>query len=275
MSPEQTDPFEAALTALLAPLAKAMVARGVTIGPATEALKRALLHAAVEEAADRTAGKITDSRISLKTGLHRKDVKRLRSEDGGNPLKKSVNATALSISYWATSPEFQSAEGTPRDLPRHGKEEEPGFDELVRMTRADMAPGTVLEALLEQGVVAQTENGFFRLLTHALLPARGSAEQVAAYEATLSTHLSAATHNLIAPERGALNFDRIVRYSHLSGDSVETLNRLTQEKAQMLLEEINALAREMQMSDATQATDGRFAFGAYILPKAPSCDEAE
>ncbi|MGH0002775.1 DUF6502 family protein [Pseudovibrio ascidiaceicola] len=271
MSPEQTDPFETALTALLAPLAKAMVARGVTIGPATEALKRALLQAAIEE----TPGKTTDSRVSLKTGIHRKDVKRLRSDENGSSLKKSINATALAISYWATAPEFQSAEGTPRNLPRQGSDKEPGFDELVRLTRADMAPGTVLEALIEQGVVAELDDGFYRLLTHALLPAPGSAEQVAAYQATLSTHLSAATHNLIAPQGEALNFDRILRYSHLSEESVETLNRLTQEKAQMLLEEVNALAREMQMNDAEQTANGRFAFGAYVLPKKkPKSDEA-
>ncbi|SDQ24558.1 DUF6502 family protein [Pseudovibrio sp. Tun.PSC04-5.I4] len=271
MSPEQTDPFETALTALLAPLAKAMVARGVTIGPATEALKRALLQATLDESGPKTS----DSRVSLKTGLHRKDVKRLRSETEPSTARKSVNAAALAISYWATAPEFQSENGVPRDLTRHSTQSTPGFDDLIRLTRADMAPGTVLEALVEQGVVKELQDGQYRLLMHALLPAPGSAEQVAAYQATLSTHMAAATHNLIATQGTSLNFDRILRYSHLSEESVEELNRLTQEKAQMLLEDVNAQAREMQMNDAEKkAATGRFAFGAYVLPIKPKADEA-
>lgn len=265
------DPFEAALAALLAPLAQAMVARGLTLGTANEALKKALLEAALAT----SEGKVSDSKASLLTGIHRKDIKRLRSEESEGPPRRSVNAAALVLSYWATAPEYQDKNGSPRDLLRSGSKNSPGFDELVKQTRADMAPGTVLQALLGQGAVELQEDGRLRLLTHTLLPAAGSAEQVAAYQATLSAHLAAATQNLLAGNGDPRNFDRAVRYSHLSPASVEKLHRLSAEKAQALLEEINAEARALQEQEAESSFDGRFFLGAYILPSPGGTSEEE
>ncbi|EEE36043.1 conserved hypothetical protein [Rhodobacteraceae bacterium KLH11] len=262
MSTEAKSPLETALTALLVPLAQAMVAHGVTIGTATEALKLALL-----TAADQTSdGKLSDSRASLLTGIHRKDVKRLRNLKEDAPAKRNCSAAALVISYWATAPEYQDSDGEPRILGRKGGETGVGFDDLVRRARVDMAPGTVLETLIEQNIVEQGEAGDLRLLSHAFLPSGGGAEQVAAYEATLSAHLTVATQNLLA-EPGALrHFDRAVRYSHLSAESVDALNRFSSDRAQVLLQEINALARDMQDGDHGSDHDGRFVIGTYILP---------
>jgi hypothetical protein len=265
MSTGPKDPFEAALADLLIPLAQAMVARGVTIGTATEALKKALVAAAV----DASDPPPNDSRVSALTGLHRKDVKRLRAEETQVPEKRSCSAAALVISYWATAPEYQDKSNQPRDLPRKSNAEQPGFDELVKQTRIDMAPGTVLQTLLDQKLVVKQENGTYRLLTQAFVPTAGSAEQVAAYRATLSAHLAAATHNLLADDDAPRHFDRAVRYSHLTAESVEELRDISAEKAQVLLQDINAKARQLQDRDQDGNQNGRFVVGAYILPKLP------
>lgn len=269
MSDRTDDPFEAALSALLAPLAQAMVARGLTIGTATEALKQALLQAALEAGGP----EISDSKASLLTGIHRKDIKRLRQQDDSLPQRRSCNAAALAISHWATAPDYQGADGQPRRLDRQDMDDQPGFDTLVRRARIDMAPGTVLEALMDQGAVEADPDGGFHLLTHALLPSGGSAEQVAAYQATLSAHLIAATHNLLAAADAPRHFDRAVRYSHLSDASIEQLRLAAGARAQAALEEINALARVFQEQDQDSGHTGRFAFGAYILPSPEDRDE--
>lgn len=278
MTSASDDPFETALAALLAPLAQAMVARGVTMGLANEALKKALLEAALNsETTD-----ISDSKASLLTGIHRKDIKRLRYEGSPAPSKRHVNVAALVLSYWATAPEYQRPDGTPRTLPRSGTEASPGFDEMVKRTRADMAPGTILHALIEQGTVEQTSDGNLRLLSHTLVPAAGTAEQVAAYQATLSAHLLAATQNLLGEPNTPRHFDRAVRYSHLSDTSVEKLQRSAAEKAQALLEDINAEAQNLQKSDAASDAErsdvgqkGKFVLGAYILPTPSSTSETK
>ncbi|MEZ5720528.1 MAG: DUF6502 family protein [Paracoccaceae bacterium] len=261
MSDPTPNPFAAVLARLLGPLAQAMVVRGISVQEATAALKHALFDAAVET----EGAEASDSRISLRTGLHRKDVKRLRTQQGDPVPTRSTNAVAMAVSFWATAPEYQRPDGGPRDLPREGSEDGPGLYDLIRRTRVDMAPGTVLAAMLDQGVTEQTPDGTYRLRTSALLPDAGSTALIAAYQATLSAHLQAATHNLVAPPGTPRHFDRVVRYSHLSQRSVEALSAEATKKAQALLEEINAMARALQEQDADTDGHGHFAFGAYQM----------
>ncbi len=262
---QSDDPFHSALSALLAPLAQAMVARGVTIGAATEAMKHALLDAALEAENTDAASQISDSRISLRTGLHRKDVKRLRQGEAAPSARKSVNGAAMAISHWANAPEYLDGDGAPRVLVRHGDRQ---FDELVKQAKIDLPAATVLDALIEQGAVETTADGY-RLLTHSYVPSAGSDQMIAAYEATLEPHLDVATENLLAPEGQPRKFDRIVRYSHLSDRAVAELEALATKLAQSALETVNAQARALQAQsrDADQDSQtGRFAFGAYVRP---------
>lgn len=263
-------PFEAALAALLVPLARAMLANGVTVGSATEALKQALLTAAEYD----VDTPLSDSRISLLTGLHRKDVKRLRDSPSSSPQKRKSSAAAQVISHWATSPDYQDADGAPRVLHRRSDGDHPGFDDLIRRAQIDMAPGTVLSTLIDQGIVAETPEGSYHLLTHAFLPAAGTEEQVAAFQATLSAHLEAATQNLIAIEGQNRNFDRAVRYSHLSDASIIKLEAFASAKAQKVLQAVNAEARALQDADQDKHHKGRFVLGSYILAT-PKSDEEE
>jgi len=259
----QSEPFEQALAALLRPLAQGMVARGVALPVATEALKQALFAAAIE------AGGQTDSRVSLMTGLHRKDVKRLRTQPEDTAPRRTTNAGALAISLWANDPAFLDQNGQPKDLERTGTADAPGIDQLIRSTRADMAPGTVLRALLDHGAVVAREDGRYRLLTRSLIPSTGSAEQIAAFRTTLSAHLNAATHNLIADEDTPREFDRAVRHSGLTEESITRLDALAREKAQALLEELDSLARDMKAAESGSSSSGRFTFGAYGLTEPP------
>ncbi|WP_370229658.1 DUF6502 family protein [Cognatishimia sp.] len=262
MSEKTPDLFSDVLTDLLAPLSSAMVAHGVTVGAVTESIKVALLNAVIEA----QGPEVSDSRISVLTGLHRKDVRRLRSSASTGDGRKTANRLALLVGHWSTSPDYRQANGRPRALLREASDEGPGFDDLVRHVRLDAAPGTLLQALLDQGAVTKDEDDRYHLGVNALIPSAGSKELVAAYRATLSTHLKAATENLLADEGTPRHFDRLVRYSHLSDASVAELDALARTEAQALLERLNARARELQDRDTDQNAKGRFAAGVYVLP---------
>ncbi|WP_240722629.1 DUF6502 family protein [Poseidonocella sp. HB161398] len=253
MTDAADDPFDRALAALLAPLAEAILARGLPLPAVTEALKSALVAAALR-ADGETA---SDSRVSLRTGIHRKDVKRLRTAEAPKPT--SLGAAAMAASHWAVGPGWQDASGAPRVLSRAE------FDAMLRETRADMAPGTVLALLEEQGTVEALEGGGLRLAARALVPKAGTPEQVAAYAATLAPHLAAATHNLTAPPGTPRHYDRALRYSHLSAAALAELEALARARAQAALEDLDSRARALQ--DREGAARGHFVFGAYILPR--------
>ena len=57
----------------------------------------------------------TDSRVSLLTGIHRKEVRRLRG--AGAPISATpaaVSRTSRIIARWLAAPEFTDAHGRPR-----------------------------------------------------------------------------------------------------------------------------------------------------------------
>ena len=65
--------------AMLAPLVRLLVASGVTYPQFTTALKTAFLRAAHAEL-ESSNKKVTDSAVSLLSGVHRKDVRALTSD---------------------------------------------------------------------------------------------------------------------------------------------------------------------------------------------------
>jgi hypothetical protein len=61
----------------------------------------------------------TDSRISLLTGVHRKDVRRLRDEQhADDEPPKTVSLAAEVVARWIGAPEFLDSLGKPKALPR-------------------------------------------------------------------------------------------------------------------------------------------------------------
>lgn len=264
MTASRTELFSKVLLSLMRPIARAMIAHGVTLNLAVETLKRAL----VEEAAKRSdaSGKVTDSQISLRTGLHRKDVKRLRRDDPV-PIKRSLlNACSLAVGYWSTQRRFGDKSGRPKRLPRVGIGRRVGFDTLVRSAKIDLPPATVLDALKAQGAVSQeADDGPVTLVGNAFIGGPGSEELLLSYEKNLRAHLDVATANLLSNGERP-QFERAGHYNRLPPAAVAELDRKARLLAMKMLTELNklALARQKQ-AHGDETADRRFAVGAYIL----------
>ena len=247
---------------LLHPLARILVNQGVTLGAATEALKVALIEAAAQEA----GADVSDSRVSLRTGLHRKDVRRLRHSAAGPARKSTMNALTLVLNQWCQSAAFLTPDGEPIELTRRGDHSQPGFDDLVKAARIDLASGTVLAELLEQGLVREQANGTLRLVSRAYIPGSGATARLGALEATVASHLDTAAQNFLSAPGEKRHFDRAVRYSRLSQGSLAELELEARDGAQQLLERINLLAFRLQQADEEkeEPATGRFGLGAFV-----------
>lgn len=244
-------------------MSRLLIARGMTVGATTEILKAAMIAAAL----DLEGNEISDSRASLLTGVHRKDVKRIRSEDVVPPKKTKLNATARVLALWAADPDFLNDEGEARDLARIGNGETLGFEDLVKRSKVDVAPGTLLKALVDQKAIRQMPEGTLRLERSSAVPEVGSEEQMNAYRVTIAAHLEAATHNILATSGEARFFERALRYSHLSDASLSELDAMAQDMAGKVLQTLNAQARQLQLRDQDDDHTGVFTFGAYSMPK--------
>lgn len=247
--------FHAALSRILTPLVRSMIARGMTFPDLSDLLKPIFVRSA-ETDFGLEGKRMTDSRISLLTGLQRRDVRAHRdqtakSHEGAGPLPRI-------IARWQ-SDETWSDGDTPRVLARAG--EGLSFEALVHSISRDMHPRTLLDELERQGAVA-IDADQITLLTDGYLPT-GDDAKLDYFAANLGDHAEAAVTNLTAEE--APFFERAVHYNRLSDDSLTALEAMARSKQHAMMKELNAEANRLQRNDTrNKHAQGRFRFGAFI-----------
>jgi len=205
----------------------------------------------------------TDSRISLLTGIHRREVKRLRAGLGDeDPIPSVVSLGALLVSRWIGEPEYLDAEGKPRVLPRRGPA--PSFEALVESVSTDLPPRSVLDEWLRLGVVTADEDGMLSLSADSFVPSKGFDEKLHFFGRNLRDHIASGAYNIL--EEGPPFLDRSVYYDRLSRASAEELAQLAREEGAELIRRINRRALELQSEDAEEARDAthRMTLGAYF-----------
>ncbi len=253
---------EKIFAAILRVLSRMLIKNNINLNTSVEILKRSLVEAAVED--DRA----TDSLISLRTGVHRKDVKRLRAALRDGTVEKSpIRGLAMVLSVWANAAPFQDSKGRPRVLRRAGTSVVPGFDDLIRTSKVDLAPATVLQELDAQNLIQIHEDGRIELLSSTFVAQTGEAA-LEAFEATVTDHLRVAVSNVLSAPGEPRHFDQALRYSHLSAKSVRLLETEARRLARQYLEHMNGLAHRLQSEDdaSGQLANGRFVTGTYVAP---------
>ena len=194
-----------ALAHLLKPLARLMIDQGLQLPAMLELLKKALVDDAVKTygVANKAS---TDTRIALLTGVHRKDVKRLRDIPDADQADLSVPMVSLAASVvarWISDPQYLNSDQTARPLartPGRGQVGEPGFTSLVADISRDVGARAVLDELVRLGVVDVREDGYVSLKSNAFVPKEGLEESFHFLAHNVSDHLATAVHNM-APER--------------------------------------------------------------------------
>jgi hypothetical protein len=152
------------LKLLLRPVAKFCLRRSIKIQDGIEMLKHAFIEVAREEL-ERTGRLVSNSRLSVMTGLHRRDVVRLLLE--GVVVTENAPLLLRVIGQWQESSELRLKSGEPRPLTFEGKNSE--FVELVRSISKDLNPYTVLFELERVGAVVREESRL-RLVTDVYVP---------------------------------------------------------------------------------------------------------
>ena len=152
------------LPLLLRPVVNFCLRHSITIGDVVDSLKSVYVEAARDQLQQQGAAQ-SGSRISVMTGVHRKDVARLL--DAAPSVRASKNLTARIIGAWRNSKRFCNASGKPRVLAAEGKESE--FVSLVQSVSADLNPYTILFELERIGAVERSRNGL-RLVSRLYNP---------------------------------------------------------------------------------------------------------
>ena len=257
-------PLVAAVRRLLRPLVKLLLSYSVQYPYLASLLKLTYVEVASTSFALEDKEQ-TDSRITLLTGIHRQDVKRLRAEMVADaPPPPAVSLGAQLVARWTGMLQYLDAKGHPRPLPKHASEGgDLSFERLVQSVNKDFRPRVVLDEWLRLGVAKLDDEDRVVLVTHAFIPAGGLEEKLFYFGKNIHDHVAASSHNLLDGHPPML--DRRVYYDHLSPDSVQKLETEARLLAAHALKELNAKAMRLQETDAnSEEATHRINFGAYF-----------
>lgn len=257
--------FVLAVRRVLRPLVKLMLARGVTFPYLAELLKALFVEVADKEF--RIGAKpSTDSRVSLVTGVHRKDVSRLRQNllSSAESVPSVVSLGAQLVAVWLGSPRYLNDEGRPRPLPRFVSEGgELSFEGLVASVNSDIRSRVVLDEWQRLGVVHFDDERRVCLNAEAFVPAEGFDEKAFYLGHNLHDHAAAAAHNLLGGQPAFL--ERSVHYDALSPNSIQQLAKQSEEFGMKALLALNKSALAAEQKDADDGTPRqRMTIGIYF-----------
>ncbi|MEC8080297.1 MAG: DUF6502 family protein [Pseudomonadota bacterium] len=254
---EPNNAFLRALKAVLSPLVRLVVRFGVTYPEFLELLKRVYVEEVRRELKQKNE-KVTLSRISVISGVHRKDVRRFMDEPDPVAPEK-VSLTSRLVSIWLGDRRYLDAQGEPAVLPRHGTN---SFEALVSSVSKDVRPRTLLDEWLERGLIEVCEEGY-KLNPLALYPSDDLATKISFFARNTSNHIATCDHNL--SEVGNPFPERSVYYNRLTEASVDELQHYISQASQQLLVDVNKKAQHLAEQDDLSG-DGkhRFILGTYF-----------
>jgi len=256
-----------ALRRVLRPLVRLMLARGVTLPFLTELLKGLFVEVAEREFA--LAGRPqTASRLSLLSGVHRKDVQRLRRDAAlpdAEPMPAAVSLGAQLVAAWLATPRFCDRRGKPRSLARSASAGGEGsFEALVARVSKDIRARAVLDEWLRLGIVHLDDKDRVCLNAEAFVPVRGFEEKAFYFGQNCHDHAAAAVANLL--DAGPPFLERSVHYDALSAASASVLAKHSARAGMAALKSVNRRAMRLERDDAKRpGPRHRINFGIYFF----------
>ena len=243
-----------AVARAMTPLVRLLIARGVTYQATAEMLKRVYVQAARTHFSP--GEEATGTRLSLLTGLNRKEIRRLTEESEPVELDGIASHAAAVHAVWTSQRRFRDRNGAPRVLARHSRGEKPSFDELVRHITTDHRPAALLVDVDEEGNVA--------LRAQPFLSRASFSDRLRPLAANLEDHAAAAVENVLGQEPPFL--ERSVFSDELSEESAAALHELVRTRWREVHDEViaQAIALEKKDKEGGKVTASRIRMGMYF-----------
>lgn len=182
---------------LLRPIASLLLKCGMTWREFAEVAKGVFVAVATDEHG--LNGRPTNvSRVSILTGVSRKEVVRVRAlldQEAGPLPNKTTDATRL-LSGWHQDPDFTTAAGQPRALPAEG--DGPTFETLWRRYGGDVPLTSMRKELERAGAITALPDGTLRAERRYFMPKRFDPQWILNAGSMLRDLGASINHNLDA-----------------------------------------------------------------------------
>jgi hypothetical protein len=262
-----------ALRSVLEPLIRLAVARGVRHAQ-FDAIVKELYVATARDAHPGVPLHRSVSRVSITTGLPRREVTRLGQEHAASPPLRKSPANFL-FARWLTDPRF-SIDGHPiARLPRVGPH--PSFQSLAESVSRDVKPRTHLEELTRLGLARWDESAdVVELLKQKFVPSSDERQMFEFLGENVGDHLAAAVANVLTKPPPFL--EQAMFADELSLPSLERVRSLASDQWSQIVQTLVPILRSLIQEDreADRPRDQRLRLGMYVYsaPMPPQDPEA-
>lgn len=258
-----------AIRLILKPLIRLLLVHDIKYTMMLEELKRVYVNVADEEFKLNNRPQ-TDSRITLLTGVHRKDVRRIRTEHlDTQPETRSLSLTSQVVGQWLRNPLYLDEHNEPIALSRlTSTGGERSFESLVATISKDFRARPVLDEWLNLGVVRLDDEDRVHLNTQAFIPNQDLEEKLFYLSMNVSDHLATAVNNVDTKNTPLL--ERCIYYYGLTQENIDTLHEAAKEAGMQSMATLNRLALALKLAQTTkqESTENltlkRMNFGVYF-----------
>lgn len=249
---------------MLRPVASLVLNCGMTWKEFADLSKSTFVERATEEFGIR--GRPTNvSRVSILTGISRKEVKRQRDLlSGQTPAArgKTTDATRV-LSAWHNEKSYTDGQGVPLVLAQSGPV--PSFESLCAKYGGDIPATTMLKELLNTGAIERTEDDRLKVILRYFLPAIHD-EEILRFAVARICDLTDTVNNNVFPGKDKTpRFGGAADNDHIPASAIPDFKEFVDDRAQAFLEEIdgwlskNAVDKDTKDSELVRLGVGVFA----------------
>lgn len=225
---------------VLRPLVRILVRADVRYDDFLELVKRVYVESAVRDGLG-DGVPLTRSRVSITTGVPRRDVDRIiEKEDDLPPIGKSMTRTLMEVLHkWHTDPIFVGPYGIPLEL-EMGTPRGRSFRELVHFVNPLVSPEEVLQELIRLRAVVTSGDTHFRAVSRALKPVEEMSPAQLEFFQNALTRLADTVQFNIDPQNVNKRLEQSVVSDHgLPKEIVPEFEKYVREKFMELLFEVD------------------------------------
>ena len=209
------------------------------------------------------------SRVSILTGISRKEIKRLKEnsqESNENLVSKPTDATRL-LAAWYLDPDFVDADGVPKILSLEG--ESHSFNLLHERYGGDIPVQAMLKELVNTKSVEinkDSKNTSVKVLRRYFIPKSLDSEMLLHFGRALHDHAATINKNINQEKKSDPLFERVASVNYIDKKHLKEFNSYLNVKGQAFLEDIDAwlIARSSPTEQPSTKTI-RLGAGIYAL----------
>ncbi len=251
---------------LLKPLVRLLLRQGMPFREFSELARRAYVDVATDEFT-LPGRKQSVSRVSVLTGINRKDIARLQQKPHPleNDSSRQQSRASRVLNGWIRDAQFHNDDGQPAVLPIEG--EQASFQELVRLHSGDVPWRAMLDELQRIKLVEQEESGQVILQQQAYTPEGDQQEQLRIFGNAVSDLLTTIDFNL-DNSHNQRRFQRSVVYNNIPNALLQHIQARSEKELQEMLLQINQWLSQYEGEPNSNSNDdsvNRVGIGIYYF----------